>query len=177
MATKATQKAFNGFRQRHGPAWGPRILSHASEADQMSPEDGLEQFTDGSSGGAGAPDRLDPLSGDLQISPRRLWVVRQDDVVHAIEDCAFGAARPAGRVKHTNLTGGLPAFSGGELVFLDAGTLIVSGDSGRYGPRSAIEMEDVAIAFKESGYAVYTMGYDEEAGRAFPLVGPSPRLV
>ncbi len=143
----------------------------------MDAGDGLVELTDGPGALAELPPVTQLLDPDSLPSPRRLWVVRPDDVVHALEECEFGAKRSAGRVKHTNLTGGDPAFSGGELLFLDDSTLIVSGDSGRYGPRNADEMRDAALAFKESGYEVYSMGYDSEANRAFPLIGVAPRLI
>lgn len=143
----------------------------------MGGGDGLVEFTDGPGPTTGLPSVIQLLDPSSLPSPKRLWVVRPEDVVHALEECEFGAKRAAGRVKHTNLTGGNPAFSGGELLFLDDGTLIVSGDSGRYGPRNADEMRDAALAFKESGYEVYSMGYDSEANRAFPFIGVAPRLI
>lgn len=174
---KASTAAFGKFRKRYGPAWGPRIVGHASELDQMGAEDGLEEFVDGPGEKRRLPLQIAPLDPASLPTPRRLWVVRSADVVHAEEECAFGSARSAGKIKHTNLTGGAPAFAGGELVALDGVTLVVSGDSGRYGPRNADEMHHVALAFKESGYAVYSPGYDEEANRAFPLIGVTPRLI
>jgi hypothetical protein len=142
----------------------------------MTPSDGLGELLDGSGSAGDAPPQLEPLSEDNLPAERRLWVVREKDVVHAQEHCEFGKQRPAGRLKHTNLTGGEPAYSGGELLIVDNNRIIVSGDSGRYGPRSAAEMQDVSIAFRDAGYTVYSLGYDQEANRAFPLVGPSPRL-
>lgn len=103
--------------------------------------------------------------------------MRADDVAYAAEVCDFSTGMIGGKLKHTNLTGGEPAFSGGELLILNDNTLVVSGDSGRYGPRSADEMLDVAIAFRNAGYTVYSTGYDEEASRALPLIGPAAKRV
>jgi len=143
----------------------------------MTFEDGMVVLVDG----PGAPESLDsslpPIDPSESSSPKRLWAVRSEDVVHAEEECEFGRLRPAGRIKHTNLTGGEPAFAGGELIYLNEQVLVVSGDSGRYGPRSAQELHDVSIAFKDSGYAVYSLGYDAEANRPFPLIGVRPRLI
>lgn len=135
--------------------------------------DGIQQLEDGAveDGGGQHPEFHPPLSDDVS-GGMHLWVVREDDVVHAPEHCPFGIARPGAAVKHTNLTAGLPAYSGGELIISDDNVLMVSGNSGRYGPRSEEEMNDVVGAFRESGYVVYSPGYDHEAARAFPLVGP-----
>lgn len=200
LSTAATKAAFDVFREQYGPAWGPRIIRDPSESDQLLAGDGLTELTDGP--GAIAPDevgctdvaidgntetpeavvpderRLPPFSQHDLPNPAQLWVVRGDDVVYAVEACPFGDAHAVdGRIKHTNLTGGQPAFSGGELVFLGFGKIVVSGNSGRYGPRSATELRDVAIAFRNAGYTVYSTGYDQEANRAQPLIGPAPKLI
>ena len=143
----------------------------------MTAADGLAELPDGSGVRTDAAPALAPLSADSLPSPKRLWVVANDELLHADEECPFGAERVAGRIKHTNLTGGEPAFSGGEVIFIGGDTLIVSGDSGRYGPRTAKEMQDVANAFRESGYTVYSTGNDHEANRALPLIGPEPQLI
>jgi hypothetical protein len=143
----------------------------------MTTDDGAAELLDGSGSRANMAPKIAPLNEELFPSPKHLWVVRTADVVHAAEACAFGATRDAGTIKHTNLTGGEPAFSGGEFVQLDGNTLVVSGDSGRYGPRTAEEMLDVSLAFRDAGYTVYSTGYDEEVNRAFPLVGRAPRLI
>lgn len=200
LSTAATKAAFDVFREQYGPAWGPRLIRNPSESDQLLADDGLSELTDGPEatvpdeiGGTDVaidanteapepvvPDqsRLPPFSQHNLPGPAQLWVVRGDDVLYAAEACPFGEARAVdGRIKHTNLTGGQPAFSGGELVFLDNGKIVVSGNSGRYGPRSATEMSDVAIAFRDAGYTVYSTGYDQEANRAQPLIGPAPKLI
>jgi len=108
-----------------------------------------------------------------------LWVVRTADVVWAEEHGQFGKTLESGVIKHTNLTGGAPAFSGGELLVLDDdSTIIVNGSSGRYGPKSAAELGDVVTAFARSGYAVWAMGYDFDAGIPLPFyAGASPKWV
>ena len=119
---------------------------------------------------------IDPATASLVAS---LWAIRNEDVVHAPKHCAFGHARAAGEVKHSNLTGGDVAFSAGELLFVGPGTIVVTGDSGRYGPRDAAEMHDVALAFRESGYIVYSLGYDADARKpfGFDLVGVPPTVL
>ena len=86
----------------------------------------------------------------------------------------FGMSLESGVIKHTNLTGGAPAFSGGELLFLDPQTVVVNGCSGRYGPRSAQELDLVVQAFANSGYGVWSMGFDDEVNRPSPFVGVLP---
>lgn len=172
-----TDAAFDQFRAQHGPAWGPRHTRDPSESELLDDPDQLSPLIDGAAPAENAIARMDPISADGLPVPRRLWVVREADVVHAEEECAFGKALASSAIKHTNLTGGGPAFSGGEFLMLPDDTLVVSGDSGRYGPRTADEMQDVAIAFRNAGYTVYSTGYDQEANRAFPLVGPAPKLI
>lgn len=96
-----------------------------------------------------------------------LWVVREQDAVHAAENCAFGRALGNGKIKHTNLTGGAAAFAGGELLWLGEDQVLVNGCSGRYKPRSAKEMQAAAEAFADAGYRVWSTGYDEGTGFSF----------
>lgn len=144
----------------------------------MNAADGLEVWSDGNVETTEPAQRsVGPFAPTSLPAPIRLWAVREEDVVHALERCAFGRARRSdGKIKHTNLTGGERAFSGGELLFINARTIVLTGESGRYGPRDADELEDVAIAFRDSGYIVYSMGWDETAKPA-PMVGGKARLV
>lgn len=118
-----------------------------------------------------------PLLSETQIDGRHLWVVRKDDVVHAEERCAFGSTLKSKVIKHTNLTGGDAAYSGGELIFLDVSTVVVNGCSGRYGPKSAVELKQLAKAFADTGYRVWSMGFDEETNRPTQFLGSRPELV
>lgn len=141
----------------------------------MFAADGLLQWVDGTAGSDPMP--TPPLLDSAQTESAHLWVVRPDDVVHAPERCAFGQNLESGVIKHTNLTGGEAAFSGGELLFLDAQTIVVNGCSGRYGPRNSAELDMVVRAFAESGYGVWSMGFDEEANRPAPFIGVQPTWV
>jgi hypothetical protein len=90
-----------------------------------------------------------------------LWVIGPEKIPHALEflpDVAFHR----GYLSHTNLTGGAPAHSGGELWFTTASSIVINGGSGRYPPRSPEELEAVAAAFKGVGFQVASMGWDEE---------------
>jgi hypothetical protein len=99
-----------------------------------------------------------PRVTEAMLDERHLWAVIVEAVPYALEKCAFGSSLPSGVIKHSNLTGGRPAYCAGEIVFLTVSELIVNGCSGRYGPRTREEMYDVARAFRRSGYGVWTMG-------------------
>jgi hypothetical protein len=73
--------------------------------------------------------------------------------------------RPAGQVTHTNLTGCQDARCGGELVRIDENTLLLNGASGRYPPRTALELLTVAESFRDSGYLIWYMDFDMDANR------------
>jgi hypothetical protein len=94
-----------------------------------------------------------------------LWAVTVDAVLHALETCQFGASRGAGKLKHSNLTGGGKAYAGGELVFLDPASIVLSGCSGRYRVRGKGELKSISSAFRASGYNVWSMGYDADTNR------------
>jgi len=103
-----------------------------------------------------------------------LWVVRENDAVHAAENCDFGQRLGNGRIKHTNLTGGHPAFCAGELLWADNRRVLISGCSGRYGPRNSTELQSAAVAFTNAGYSVWSTGYDEGTGFCFKFGASIP---
>jgi len=137
------------------------MVNNASELIQMTAADGLALWEDG----PGAPANGVPPNIDVNPPNVRLWVVRDNDVPHAAESNPFAESLPSKVIKHSNLTGGQPAHSGGELVFVRNDTIVINGCSGRYGPQSAAELIAVAEAFKKSGYAVWCLGYDPEAAK------------
>lgn len=172
-----TKKAFDQFRANLGqPRLAPlELIANSDQVKQMTANDGLCSWKDGTA--TARPPSQPPLLDGLQIRAARLWVVRQDDVVHAEEHGTFGAGLESGSIKHTNLTGGAAAFSGGELLFLDDDTIIVNGCSGRYGPRSKDELNLVVQAFLKSGYGVWSMGFDEETNKPARFIGAFPEWV
>ena len=141
----ATKLSFDSLRKALGNPRlpPPSLIANTDQVKQMSPEDGLQQWVDGSAvrRPTAPPAPPAPLLDADQVQARHLWVVRMDDVVHAAERGEFGMSLESGVIKHTNLTGGAAAFSGGELLFLDPRTVVVNGCSGRYGPRSAQELD------------------------------------
>ena len=62
--------------------------------------------------------------------------------------------------KHTNLTGGGPAYVGGQLWFETDETLFVSGGSGRYTPIDSGQLEAAVDVFRGYGYSVTSLGWD-----------------
>jgi hypothetical protein len=178
MSTELTKRAFDAFRTTIGETRLPprERVANEDQVKQMSAADGLRLWVDGATSRAATPPPA-PLLQPRHVEAAHLWVVRHDDVAHAEERCAFGSALESGVIKHTNLTGGKPAYCGGELIFLDAVTIVVNGCSGRYGPRSKAELRDVARAFADSGYAVWSMGFDDETNRPAHFLGIYPDWV
>lgn len=172
-----TDTAFNKFRSVLGEPRQPppQLIANEDQIRQMTATDGMIHWQDGK--GPAGPQGEPPLLEQSNTRRAHLWVVRADDVVHAEERCDFGSRLTSGVIKHTNLTGGAAAFSGGELLFLDDGTIVVNGCSGRYGPRNKAELDQVVRAFVESGYDVWSMGFDEETNRPAGFVGAYPEWV
>jgi hypothetical protein len=161
--------------------WTAKLCTPHSSNCCTCLEDGLLLWKDGpvaydADAPASAPPT--PRVTEAMLDERHLWAVIVEAVPYALEKCAFGSSLPSGVIKHSNLTGGRPAYCAGEIVFLTVSELIVNGCSGRYGPRTREEMYDVARAFRRSGYGVWTMGFDAETNRPFPFIGgPLPQRV
>lgn len=174
-----TSDAFNRLRATIGEARPPaRPDQDSQQSVQMSIADGLVLWGDGQKGASKRTTPTPPvLTTNFIGTKQSLWVVRADDVAHAPEHCQFGQALMSKVIKHTNLTGGRPAFAGGELLWLKDDTIAINGCSGRYGPRCEQEMNAVARAFSESGYDVWSMGWDEDANKPAPFIGYSPQWV
>lgn len=167
MASNArTLASFEKYRLAHQliQPMNPDAARYAGDTDQMTAEDGLEQWIDGPVGGLQAEPPERPVFAE-KTEGQRLWVVTADDVRHGPEECAFGEQRGALVTKHSNLTAGGSAFVGGEVVFLSAETIAITGSSGRYRLRSGAELKAIEVAFAESGYNVWSMGYNQDTNR------------
>ncbi|MCJ2072887.1 hypothetical protein MKK75_29530 [Methylobacterium sp. J-030] len=176
----ATKMAFDAFRAQFGPARLPpaEAIANDDELRPMSSAEGLCVWSDGNHACNCQTEPSDyPQATKDFLDERRLWVVAQDEVLHAKERCAFGLSLETGVIKHTNITGGKAAFCGGEMIVVNDNTIILNGRSRRYGPRSSTEMTAVAKSFTGSGYSVWAMGYDDEAGVALPFQGTRPTWV
>lgn len=93
-----------------------------------------------------------------------LWVIGKENVPIALESLDFGRSLETGVIKHTNLTGGADAHSGGELWFISHNQVVISGSSGRYGPKTEQELTDAVESFKAEGFQVASLGFDDETG-------------
>ena len=167
MASNArTIAAFEKYRRAHMPdqPMNPEAARYEGDADQMTAEDGLEQWIDGPVEGP-QPEPAECPVFEKNTEGQRLWVVTVDDVRHGPESCVFGGKRGARFTKHSNLTGGGSAFVGGEVVFLGEETIAITGNSGRYRLRSGSELKAIESAFAESGYNVWSMGYNQDTNR------------
>ena len=173
----ATSKAFDQLRKQLAqPRLPPQSrIASADETKLMTEEDGLRQWIDGECHTPASAPGEPPLFEAQDCLGLSLWVVRLEDVVHAPENCAFGKSLASGMIKHTNLTGGAAAYSGGELIVLDRLTIVINGRSGRYGPKTKSELQGAARAFADSGYGVWYMGWDEDANRPAPFLGSLPQ--
>lgn len=164
MAQVKTKAAFDQFRAgRAVQSMHPDAVRFGGDTDPMGGADGLRSWEDGADKPAIVQTEVPAIAAEPP--ERRLWVILPTDVLHAPEKCPFGAARGATKVKHSNLTGGGPAFGGGELVFLDAQSVVINGCSGRYRIQSEADMQAVASAFRKSGYMVWSMGWDSDTSR------------
>lgn len=178
--TTATQIAFEKFRAEFGPARDPKkqLIKNDDEKKLMTEVEGLCQWVDGCQLSAeNMQEGTPPIINKEDLEHTHLWVVRHEDVVHAAETCPHGKKLESKVIKHTNLTGGLPAYCGGEIIFHDNETLVINGRSGRYGPRSAEELKSVVKSFKQSGYIVWAMGYDSDLDFPLPFLGTAPSRV
>lgn len=171
ISVSQTKQAFDRFRFTYPEKQCPPV-QHEDQRREMAFSDGLSIWHDGLGVSAGG----DPPALEKD-HPKILWVVRADDVAHAPERCRFGAGLKDGVIKHSNLTGGRPAHCGGQLVFLEESVIALDGGSGRYGPRSKDEMTAVARAFRNSGYGVWSYGYDEENAWPFRIGSRLPEWV
>lgn len=172
MPQVLTAAAFAAYRADRAPkAMHADAERYTGDADQITMADGLLSWEDGPTAAAEAvPVMAEP--DDIH-----LWVVVTNDVLHAREHCAFGAARAAGTIKHSNLTGGQDAWCGGELMFVDDATIVLNGCSGRYRMMDEAELRAVASAFKASGYGVWSMGWNTDVDRPAKFGTQDPEWV
>lgn len=115
-----------------------------------------------------------PLSRNDHGCGRYLWVIDARGIPYIIEAPipAIHSALP----KHTNLTGGKEAYLGGEMWFASDAALYVSGGSGRYPPVDGSQLEEATQVFQSFGYAVTSLGWDDEGGSAMRYLEDSEWL-
>ena len=103
----------------------------------------------------GAP----PRSRGEKGRHRYLWVINDKGIpfIKEVPIIYLASEFP----KHTNLTGGCPAYAGGELWFRTEEALFMSGGSGRYEPIHSEQLDDAVGVFEAYGYTVTSLGWDE----------------
>lgn len=106
----------------------------------------------------GSPPR-EPASSGQQMY---VWLIKESDVVLALEAGTSGQGTNRGRLAHTNLSGGKPAHAGGEVWFQDEKNIWLTGGSSRYAPECVEELNAVVSSFSESGYIVSSCGWDSD---------------
>jgi hypothetical protein len=138
-----------------------RPANNADETRQMSLSDGMQHLQESPASVTTIATCVQlPTSAEAANSGRHLWVISDVEVPFALESCAWGAKLQTGRIKHSNLTGGGNAHTGGEIWFVDGTKIVVNANSGRYGAASANEFDEVVAGFKNCGYKVASMGFD-----------------
>ena len=103
---------------------------------------------------------------------RYLWVISDSGIPYIKEASVYGLNSQL--PKHTNLTGGQPAYIGGELWFAGQDRLFVSGGSGRYPPINEGQLEEAVRVFEAYRYAVISLGWDEDTRKAKRTYGGTP---
>jgi hypothetical protein len=106
-----------------------------------------------------------------------LWVVAADGVPIALERSEQSKALTRGSLAHTNLTGGADAHTAGELWFHDEDRVVINGGSSRYTPKDPAELMSVARSFKDAGYDVASMGWDDERGLPARMLRGEPEWI
>lgn len=155
---------FGPYRAAH-PLQGPKLpIANPDERRILTNSDGVQAFSD-----APCPVQkqdLNPSGEHPHEDKRCLWVICARDVPFIPEHAPVAPPLQSGVCKHTNLTGGADAHCGGEVWFVSGKRLILNGASGRYPPRHQAELQEIATAFRNAGYQVWSMGWDNEANCA-----------
>jgi len=172
------QDAFSIVRSEVKTPREPNLVSKKFDDEllQMALNDGLTEVAQYEDSVTGTLESCPEVTSQM-TDDACLWAVRIVDTVYAPENCDFGKALNNKKIKHTNLTGGTPAYCGGELIWLGEREILVNGCSGRYGPRNVAEMKAAALAFSKAGYRVWSTGYDEGTGFCFKFGASLPEEV
>jgi hypothetical protein len=153
-------KEFDDFRCRHSLRL-PVFIGSQWETMALQQQDGLRLL-----GPAPAANVLPgtPPSSSNETTNRYLWVIDTRGIPYIIDAPAqaVGHRLP----KHTNLTGGMEAYLGGEMWFNSSTALYVSGGSGRYPPTDRRQLAEAIRVFQAFGYEVSSLGWNDVTGRA-----------
>lgn len=147
------------FLGKYAPAQMRIKAANDDELRRLGPDDGVLELDR-------APAKTAVAGPPSDANARHLWVIWANGLPYILERAPnIQPPLQTGKVKHSNLTGGEPAACAGELWVdeIDAKRLYVNGDSGRYGPRSAEQLEEAVALFRTRGFAVESFGWDEDA--------------
>ena len=159
-------KALDAFRKTH-PSREPRIPCSASQLIPLAEHDGVRRISP-----APAVDADHGHPPKSRIRPGKnthLWVIDNTGLPYLLETPL--ASLDGDKPKHTNLAG--EAHVAGELWFVDESTVIVSGGSGRFPPRSPDELDSAVAVFGAFMYSTDSLGWDHETGAPNRLWAPS----
>ena len=146
-----------GIKAIIGPLAGPfeRTNKRFGEQRQATAEE-CEDFRamcyDASKDGKPEDVRI-ALGGVLDDDAKYLWIIN-DKGLFLLWEPTYANPSTRHMVCHTNLTAGEPAYQGGQLWFLEDGSVIIDFHSGRYGATSNLEEDGVLAYFKLVGYEV-----------------------
>ena len=93
-----------------------------------------------------------------------IWVIDDDGLLFVPEKKL--ASLDNSFPHHSNLPFAQKAYIGGELWFETVERIYVSGASGRYSPLSAEQLAAAIRIFEAYGYAVTSLGWDYDKGKA-----------
>ena len=148
------------------------VRTHQPQPPRIAPENGDQHRFLRAEDGVfilNAPPVAAPVIGRRGTPDGRyLWVMSPAAIPAILETVPH--VRPplqSGVAKHTNLTGGGNASCGGEMWVdpVNAGLLHVTGGSGRYPPRSPVELNDAVLVLQTLGFRVDSAGWDVDADR------------
>ena len=110
-----------------------------------------------------------PPTGFGDGQSRYLWIIDNTGIPYIVESPleTLDEHPP----KHTNLSGGSPAYVGGELWFISGHEIYLSGGSGRYPPRNQFELRDACEVFASFQYTVNSLGWNDAAKSANRILG------
>lgn len=159
------------FVQKYPPRPPAKPPDNDGEVRLLGPDDGVLQLDR-------SPSTATP---EVRAVPRKkgdpgchLWVFGVSDRPYILEVAKVVPELESGRVKHSNLTGGGRASSGGELWVdpADSSRLYVNGCSGRYGPTTPEQLEDAESVLRDAGFEVTSFGWDTDAGKPAMVLRP-----
>lgn len=139
-------------------------LEHDDELRKLKWKHGVRQFPPKQN--HIKPYKTPPMSyNELNANPPFLWVALKNQIKIINEKAKATTRLTLKKAKHTNISGGSKAYSGGELWFISKNTVILNGCSGRYGPRSEAQLNEIIDVFKATGWITISPGWDDEVKR------------